>query len=103
MSARGAGRRLAALERAAKDAALAAIARRLRGNVTEIGEANAKDVAAAREAELSPAMINRLEMTPKVVESTAAGVEFIAGLPDPVGSRAGMQRLQNGLLIGKQR
>lgn len=103
VSARSAGRRLAALERATKDAALAAIARRLRESVAEIGRVNAKDVEAARRTELSAAMINRLEMTPKVVESTAAGVEYIAGLPDPVGSRASMQRLQNGLLIGKQR
>ncbi len=103
VQARAAGRRLAALERAAKDAALAAIARRLREGAAEIGRVNAEDVAGARKAELSPAMVNRLEMTPAVVESTAAGVDFIAGLSDPVGSRAGMQRLQNGLLIGKQR
>ena len=42
-------------------------------------------------------------MGPKVVESTAAGVEFIAGLPDPVGSRSQMRRLPSGLLAGRQR
>ncbi|MCB9608426.1 MAG: glutamate-5-semialdehyde dehydrogenase [Polyangiaceae bacterium] len=103
VSARAAGRRLAALDRATKDAALQAVARHLRDSVQEIGRINAQDVEAARRADLSAAMINRLEMTPKVVEATAAGVDFVASLPDPVGSRAGMQRLQNGLLIGKQR
>lgn len=52
---------------------------------------------------MSGAMLDRLEMGPKTVESTAQGVDHIVTLPDPVGSRGGMQRLSNGLLVGKQR
>ena len=68
-----------------------------------IGAANEKDVARAREAGLDSAMLDRLGMGPKVVEGTARGVEHVRSLPDPVGSRSAMTRLENGLLVGKQR
>jgi len=48
-------------------------------------------------------MVDRLDMGPKTVEATAAGVEYVVSLPDPVGSRSEMRRLPNGLLAGKQR
>jgi glutamate-5-semialdehyde dehydrogenase len=101
--AKRASRRLASLDRGPKDAALLAIAARLRAEVAAIGEANARDVEAARAAGLDAPMIDRLGMGPKVVESTAAGVEFIASLADPVGSRSEMRRLKNGLLAGRER
>jgi glutamate-5-semialdehyde dehydrogenase len=101
--ARRASRRLASLARRPKDDALQAIAARLRAEQAAIGTANARDVQAARTAGLDAALIDRLGMGPKVVESTAAGVEYIASLPDPVGSRSEMRRLPNGLLAGRQR
>jgi glutamate-5-semialdehyde dehydrogenase len=101
--ARAAARGLAPLGRNDKDAALGAIARALRERVDDIGRANAIDIENARAAGLGAAMVDRLNMGPKAVEATALGVEHIAGLPDPVGSRSGMSRLGNGLLIGKQR
>src|SRR5687767_4489169 len=48
-------------------------------------------------------MLDRLRMDEKVLESTAQGVEYIVSLPDPVGSRAGMQRLPSGVLAGRER
>lgn len=101
--ARRASRELAKLTRAAKDGALHAIAARLRSASAEIGEVNARDVEAARAAGLAEAMLERLGMGPRVVESTAAGVEYVASLPDPVGSRGEMRKLPNGLLVGQQR
>jgi glutamate-5-semialdehyde dehydrogenase len=101
--AKAASRKLGRLERRAKDRGLVAIAQRLRASVERIGQANARDIERARASGLSAAMIDRLVMGPKQVEATAAGVDFVVGLPDPVGSRSGMQRLENGLLIGKQR
>ncbi len=103
VQAKAAARRLSALERASKDAALHAIAARLRSFSAEIAEVNARDLEAARAAGLSAPLIQRLEMGAAVVEATAQGVEFVASLADPVGSRGAMQRLPNGLLIGKQR
>lgn len=103
LSAKRAAPKLAALGRDAKDRALLLIASRLRESVGVIGEANVRDIEAARAAGLSSAMIDRLRMDAKIVEATARGVEQVAALTDPVGSRSGMQRLKNGLLVGKQR
>lgn len=102
-AAREAARVLAPLDRRAKDEALSLIAERLRERVDDIEAANERDISRARAAGLSSAMLDRLGMGPAVVESAAKGVEFIRDLPDPVGSRRDMQRLSNGLLVGRQR
>jgi glutamate-5-semialdehyde dehydrogenase len=101
--ARRASRALASLGRGTKDRALETVAARLRNSVPRIGEANARDLERGRSAGLSDAMLDRLGMGPKVVESTAAGVEHVVTLPDPVGSRGPMRRLDSGLLVGRQR
>jgi glutamate-5-semialdehyde dehydrogenase len=101
--ARAASRKLGRLDRAAKDRALSATARLLRAEEGAIVAANARDVERARAAGLTGAMVDRLDMGPKTIAATAAGVEHVVSLADPVGSRSGMQRLQNGLLVGRQR
>jgi glutamate-5-semialdehyde dehydrogenase len=103
VAARRAAQKLASQRRDAKDRALRAIAERLRARASEIGQANAIDKERAEAAGLSAAMVDRLSMGPTAVDNTAAGVEYIASLPDPVGSRGEMRRLPNGLLVGKQR
>ncbi len=102
-AAKEASRKLAPLDRRAKDAALRMIAARLRDATGRISKANAQDIERSRAAGLSASMLDRLGMGPEVVESSAQGVEFIASLPDPVGARRDMQRLPNGLLAGHQR
>lgn len=101
--ARAAKKALALAPRKQKDLALAEIAARLRAAVGPIGDANARDLEAGAAAGLSPAMLDRLRMDAKVVEATARAVEHVISLPDPVGSRGPMQRLQNGLLTGRER
>ena len=101
--ARGAKAGLAALDRAQKDRALAAIARELRARVADIQRENELDLAAARAAGLAPALIDRLRMDPKGVEATARAVEHVMTLPDPVASRGPMQRLPSGIQVGRQR
>ena len=103
VAARTAARKLRTLDRAAKDAALRAIAARLRENKEQIFAANRPDLEAGKSAGLSSAMLDRLRVDEKVVESTAKGVEYIATLPDPVGSRSGMNRLPSGVLAGRER
>ena len=49
------------------------------------------------------AFIDKLGMGRAAVEETARGVEYVVSLADPVGSRSSMQRLANGLLVGRQR
>jgi glutamate-5-semialdehyde dehydrogenase len=101
--ARTAARVLARLGRAEKDAALKAVSAALRANVDRIGKRNALDLEKAKSAGLSSAMIDRLTMSPKVVESTAAGVDYIVGLEDPVGLRRETVRRPNGMLVARQR
>jgi len=101
--AKGAKVGLAGLDRAKKDRALAAIAAALRARAPEIQRENELDLAAARTAGLAPALIDRLRMDQKAIESTARAVEHVMTLPDPVASRGPMQRLPSGIQVGKQR
>ena len=103
VSAREAARHLASRSRGQKDAALCALAIALRDQAGVIAQANARDVARAKEAGLTPAMVDRLGLAGAALEATARGVEQVALLPDPVGSRHEMRRLANGLLVGRQR
>ena len=83
--AKDAARTLATLNRAAKDAALQAMADALLTATDEVLAANALDVAAAREAGTSEAMIDRLSLNPARVEGMAEGLGALAALADPVG------------------
>lgn len=94
---------LAALDRKRKDQALAAVARLLRARTADIQRENELDLAAGRTAGLAPAMLDRLRMDQKGVESTARAVEHVITLPDPVASRGPMQRLASGIQVGRQR
>ncbi len=102
-AAREAARAMAAAPRSAKDRALEAGARALRERCGEILEANARDMAAARDKGLSGAMLDRLELDPRRVEAMAAGLEAIAGLEDPVGTELARWRRPNGLDIARVR
>ncbi len=80
-----ASRSLATLSSGVKNAALEEIAAALIERTEEILEANARDMPAAREAGLSPALIDRLALSTRRVAEMAAGVRNVAALPDPVG------------------
>ena len=102
-AAKHAARTLATLEPAVKNAALEAIAAALGVSVEEILEANRADVAAAREAGMSDALIDRLTLDPQRIAAMAAGARAIAALPDPVGELLEEIRRDDGLLIRKIR
>ncbi|MFF4171185.1 glutamate-5-semialdehyde dehydrogenase [Streptomyces sp. NPDC001744] len=95
--ARGAAAEIAPLPRAAKDDALLAIADALDVRTAEIVEANAVDIARAREAGTSEAVIDRLTLTPERVRAIAADVRDVAALPDPVGEVVRGSTLPNGI------
>jgi glutamate-5-semialdehyde dehydrogenase len=102
-AAKAAGRRLAALPTAEKDAALHAIADALEARTSEIIEANARDLDAGRENGLSDALLDRLLLDPARIAAIAAQVRDIAALPDPVGEVLDGFRLPNGLDVAKTR
>src|SRR5260221_13443098 len=102
-SAKAASRVLARLDAGTRDAALEAIARALDARVDEILEANALDVAAAEEADVGAALVDRLRLTPERVAAIARGVREIAALRDPVGEVLDGFKLANGLDVRKVR
>ena len=63
---------------------------------------NYKDVEAARENEMSEALIDRLSLNPDRIEAMAEGLRQVAELHDPIGSVEHMQKTPNGLLIGRK-
>src|SRR4051812_49526761 len=94
---------LARLDSATRDAALEAIAAALEARVDEIVEANALDLKAGEDAQLSSALMDRLRLTPERVAGMARGVLAIAALRDPVGEVLEGFRLPNGLDVRKVR
>ncbi|MBV7258532.1 glutamate-5-semialdehyde dehydrogenase [Erythrobacter crassostreae] len=100
---RAAQRQLAAMSSEARASALTCSAQRLRAESGSILEANAKDLAAAQDSGLSPAMLDRLALDKDRLESIAAGVEAVAGLPDPVGQVIESSQRPNGLKMSRVR
>jgi glutamate-5-semialdehyde dehydrogenase len=103
LAAREAAGQLARASSGVKDRALHAIAAALEARTPEILEANARDLAAGREAGLTSALMDRLALDASRVAAMAAGVRAIAALPDPVGEVLDGQRLPNGLDVRKVR
>jgi glutamate-5-semialdehyde dehydrogenase len=83
--ARSAALALSSATRATKDAALLAMADALAKSETAILEANARDVARAEANGTSPALIDRLRLTPDRIAGMVEGLRELAALPDPVG------------------
>ncbi len=102
-SARNASMRLATLSGDVKNAILRRIASALREQRAAILAANALDIKAANDAGLAPALVARLQLNDKRVESMATGVEQIAGQVDPVGQTLEGYVRPNGLRIEKRR
>jgi len=73
----------------------------LEKNMQEILQANKKDLAYAKEAGLSSALIDRLFLDEKRVKAMADSLRDIAKLKDPVGRIIDGWRLDNGLEIQK--
>src|SRR3981189_1173344 len=84
-AARAAARALARADAEAKNRALAAMAKDIRSSAKKILSPNSADVAQAMKDGADPAFIDRLTLTPKLIEQMAQGVEQVAQLAGPVG------------------
>jgi glutamate-5-semialdehyde dehydrogenase len=102
-AAKRAARELARASTATKNASLNAIAEALVARTADIVAANEVDVAAATDAGLTAAVIDRLRLNPDRVAAIAADVRNVALLPDPVGEMIDMRTLPNGLQVGRRR
>ena len=102
-SARAAAGVLAAASTAVKNAALLALARRLRDSRAAVLAANALDVEAARDAGLAAAMVDRLRLGDAEIEQMAIGAEQIAALADPIGEITELRPRPSGIAVGRMR
>jgi glutamate-5-semialdehyde dehydrogenase len=103
VAARAAATSMAAASTAAKDHTLRRLAALLRAETGPLQTANAKDLQAAEAAGLSAPMVDRLRLTPKVLETVAEGCEQLAAMPDPVGEITGVKRRPSGIAVGQMR
>ena len=101
--ARVAAHELAVATRAAKDAALEAMAQALVDSAEKLSAANAEDVAAAEAQGTPEAIIDRLRLDESRIAAMAAGLREVAGLPDPVGEVLRGSTLANGLELRQVR
>jgi glutamate-5-semialdehyde dehydrogenase len=83
--------------------ALVLTARRLVAAQASIRAANEKDLHAARQKNMSPALLDRLTLSDKTIASTIRGLLEVADLRSPVGREYERRRRPNGLVISKVR
>jgi glutamate-5-semialdehyde dehydrogenase len=98
-----ASRELRKVSRAKKDAALLLMADKLIQREKAIRQENEKDVALAKEQGMSSAMVDRLTLDGKTLQSMAEALREVAALPDPVGEVTGMWKRPSGLQVGRVR
>ncbi len=101
--AKRAARCLRSASTQSKNTALLYAASALRAQMDVILAANAKDIAAAAERQLAPALKDRLALDATRVESMAEGLEQIAALADPVGAIDHLQYRPSGIQVGHMR
>ena len=101
--ARAAARAMARADTRTKNRSLAVIAQAIERTGKGLLGANARDVKAARAKKLDDAVIDRLTLTTKTIESMADGLLQIAKLPDPVGEIIGLKYRPSGIQVGHMR
>jgi glutamate-5-semialdehyde dehydrogenase len=102
-AARSASRQMAKASTAAKNAALLHMATAIRRDAARLKAANEIDMAAAIASGLEPALLDRLSLSDKAIETMAQGLEQIAQLPDPIGEISNMKIRPSGIQIGQMR
>ena len=102
-AARSAAAVLALAAPDAKDFALRTAAAKLRERSLDILAENVRDLDAAEARGTAGPFLDRLALNPSRIEVIAKGLEDIAALPDPIGSRLAQWSRPNGLVIERVR
>jgi glutamate-5-semialdehyde dehydrogenase len=103
VAAKKAARNVASLSTTSKNNVLLRMAEALQEQKKYIQAENEKDLQAGREKGLSAAMLDRLALSDKVIESMIVGLQEVIALPDPVGEIDEMIKRPNGLMVGRMR
>jgi glutamate-5-semialdehyde dehydrogenase len=75
----------------------------LRANVAALQLDNAIDLERARAAGLAAPMVDRLKLTPQVLETCAQGCEQLAAMPEMIGEILGLKQQPSGIRVGQMR
>ncbi|MFA0908430.1 glutamate-5-semialdehyde dehydrogenase [Vibrio cholerae] len=102
-AAKAASFQLATASTAQKNQALAIMTDQLEAQSASILAANAKDIALGREAGLSDAMLDRLQLNESRLQAIANDVRNVIKLNDPVGSEIDSRVLENGMSLARRR
>ena len=87
----------------AKATALRAMADALLSQRIELQEQNALDLEAARQKNLEAALVDRLALSDKALDTMAVGLRQIAAMPDPIGSLSETTIRPNGMSVARMR
>ncbi|WP_067751627.1 glutamate-5-semialdehyde dehydrogenase [Orrella dioscoreae] len=87
----------------AKSAALRAMAQALQDRRAALQAANRADLETARANGLEAALLDRLTLSDKALDTMAAGLAQIAAMPDPVGSLSNSSLRPNGMRVAQMR
>jgi glutamate-5-semialdehyde dehydrogenase len=101
--ARQASRAMARASTAAKNSALAAVAQAIERDAALLKEANARDVARAREKGHDAAFIDRLTLSDKALKTMVEGLRQVAALADPIGEISNLKYRPSGIQVGQMR
>ena len=101
--AKEASKKLLTLDTRIKNKALVMIAEELINKKEEIKEANRIDLENGKKEGLSFALLDRLELTDKRIETMSQGLMEIAAFTDPIGEILSGWKHKNGMTIEKKR
>ena len=103
LQARMASAQMARADAATKSRALRRLAELLRGNVQALQADNAKDLERAMAAGLAAPLVDRLRLTPGIIETVAQGCEQLAAMPELIGEISGLKQQPSGIRVGQMR
>ena len=103
LKAKTASGQLARASAAIKNRALLRLAALLRQNLAALDAANQLDLSRATSNGLSGPLLDRLKLTPHIIETVAVGCEQLAAMADVVGEIVGMKEQPSGIRVGQMR
>jgi glutamate-5-semialdehyde dehydrogenase len=103
LKAKAASFELGKLSAEAKNAAICKMANALETNVDKILAANKKDVEAATTKGVKAALLDRLSLDQKKIQTMAKELREVSALPDPIGAILSSWIRPNGLIISQVR
>ena len=103
IQARAASTLMARASAATRSACLRRLAQLLRDNTAPLQAENQKDLDRATTAGLAAPMVDRLKLTPRIIDTVAQGCEQLAAMPDVIGDIVGMKEQPSGIRVGQMR